>query len=131
MPYWCSCCTDVDAVASVDERSIKEVTALHLGTLPHAPLGGTWLSITQVPLCFVLTHLNLFKINHLSNTPSLIFPVFVLSQVSNSYSPKSYIFSEILIKSHLLRYNQNLTQTLYFRDRAYDSPYPNPIVPNR
>ena len=30
----------VDAVASADERSIKEVTALHLGTLPHFPVRG-------------------------------------------------------------------------------------------
>lgn len=95
MPYWCSCCTDVDAVASVDERSIKEVTALHLGTLPHAPSGGSKLSITLEPLCFVLTHLNLFKINHLSNTPSLIFPVFVLSPVLISHSPKVRLKSEI------------------------------------
>ena len=55
LPYWCSCCTDEDTVASADERSIEEVTALHLGTLPHAPQGGARLSITLALKCFVLT----------------------------------------------------------------------------
>ena len=81
----------VDAVASAGERSIKGSDSVT--PVAHCPIprqgGGSRISVTLEPLCFMLPPLKPSKINSFPNTPHPNYPVFVFKSVfKKSFIPQ-------------------------------------------